>query len=292
MTYQVGLNIAINASLIWLVALSFWIPYRVSGFFNISHALVLSFGGFLGYSLLENVGLNIWLCLLIVLFICMLLALSLDRFLFSKAKRLGAEKWQMLVMSLGVYVFGQNMISIFWGNDILLSQVWVDTDTIFPQQWYIINSQVLIFCIAILGSGIVLSILKNTKFGHDLNCCAENQSLAEVFGINLSLVTSLSVALGGGIIGIVGFLLLQDTGISNGVGFQWLLHGVVAMIIGGANKPLYIFLGALILSITQQLVAFYLDSRWMESVTFLILVIFLIIKPMGLGEKRVKKVHI
>ena len=64
-------------------------------------------------------------------------------------------------------------------------------------------------------------------------------------------------------------------------GFNYFLYGVVAIIIG-----------ALLLASAQHLAAFYIDTQWMDAVAYMILILFLIWKPLGFSGLRLKKVDV
>ncbi|MFH1320855.1 MAG: hypothetical protein ABII90_09420 [Bacteroidota bacterium] len=50
--------------------------------------------------------------------------------------------------------------------------------------------------------------------------------------------------------------------------------------------------GALLLAAAQHLSAYYIDSKWMDAVAYVILILFLIWKPLGFSGKRLKKVEL
>jgi branched-subunit amino acid ABC-type transport system permease component len=92
--------------------------------------------------------------------------------------------------------------------------------------------------------------------------------------------------------GIAGILIAFDTDMTPTMGFSWLLYGVVAMIIGGVGSTWGLLGGALLLATAQHLAAYYIGSQWMDAVAYIILILFLIWKPLGFSGKRLKKVEI
>jgi len=65
------------------------------------------------------------------------------------------------------------------------------------------------------------------------------------------------------------------------MGFNWLLYGVVAMIIGGVGSNWGLAGGALLLATAQHLAAYYIGSQWMDAVAYIILILFLIAKSIA-----------
>jgi branched-chain amino acid transport system permease protein len=44
--------------------------------------------------------------------------------------------------------------------------------------------------------------------------------------------------------------------------------------------------------LTQHFAAFYIDSRWIDVIAYIILILFLIWKPLGISGNRLKKIEI
>jgi branched-chain amino acid transport system permease protein len=62
---------------------------------------------------------------------------------------------------------------------------------------------------------------------------------------------------------------------------------VVALIIGGVGRFEGPLLGGFLLGILQALVVWKFSSRWVEAITFAVLIVFLIFRPQGiLGERK------
>jgi branched-chain amino acid transport system permease protein len=66
-----------------------------------------------------------------------------------------------------------------------------------------------------------------------------------------------------------------------------LLNAIVALIIGGIGKFHAPIVGGFIIGILQSLVIWKFSANWMEGVSFVLLILFLIFRPQGLfGEKQ------
>jgi len=98
--------------------------------------------------------------------------------------------------------------------------------------------------------------------------------------------------IGSALAAVAGILIAFDTDMRPTMGFSWLLYGVVAMIIGGVGSNLGLAGGALLLATAQHLAAYYIGSQWMDAVAYIILILFLIAKPLGFSGKRLKKIEI
>jgi len=98
--------------------------------------------------------------------------------------------------------------------------------------------------------------------------------------------------IGSALAAIAGILVAFDTDLTPTMGFNLLLYGVVAMIIGGVGSIWGLVGGAFLLATAQHLGAYYIDSKWMDAIAYAILILFLIWKPLGFSGKRLKKVEL
>ncbi len=134
--------------------------------------------------------------------------------------------------------------------------------------------------------------LEKTSMGQKIKAVSSNPELSTVLGISKNKVVIWSFIIGSGLAASAGILIAADTDMTPTMGFNWLLYGVVAMIIGGLGKMRYLLLGALLLATAQHLSAYYLDSKWRNATAYLILIIFLYFRPYGFSGKRLKKAEI
>jgi len=72
------------------------------------------------------------------------------------------------------------------------------------------------------------------------------------------------------------------------MGLFALVMGVVVMIIGGVESVLGIVLGALLLSSTQHVGAYFIGAQWQDAIAFAVLLVFLVFRPEGFLGKRLK----
>jgi branched-subunit amino acid ABC-type transport system permease component len=76
------------------------------------------------------------------------------------------------------------------------------------------------------------------------------------------------------------------------MGFDLLLYGVVVMVIGGIGSYRGLVAGAFLIATSQHLITFYVDKKWMDTIVYIILILFLIWKPLGFSGLRLKKIEI
>lgn len=289
---QVLINILSLFTLYIILSFSFHLIFKPTKIFHIAHALTVSLGAYMVYLFYHIVELNLILSLLLALVITILYGIANEHFFYKHLRGKKDSNIKMLILSLGAYIVSQNLISIFFGDDIkVLNKGEVKVGHEFVGA-YITDIQIITMAVALAILGITFYLWYKTKFGFALRAIADNSELSQVFGIPKNRIILLAFALGSFYAGIGGILVGFDTGITPTFGFSLLLYAIVVMIIGGVDNLWGIVIGAFILATVQNLTAYYLDTKWMDAVTYAILIVFLMIRPYGVSGIKNRKVEI
>jgi len=198
----------------------------------------------------------------------------------------------MLIASLGVYVVLQNVISMIWGDDTTSIRTWEVKTGHEILGAYITDVQIITIIVSIVLFAGMLVFMKYSKIGKNIRAISSNEELSKVFGIKSNSVILWAFGIGSALAAVAGILVACDTDMTPTMGFNLLLYGMVAMIIGGVGSTWGLVGGALLLATAQHLAAYYIDSKWMDAVAYIILILFLIWKPLGFSGKRLKKIEI
>ena len=289
---QILINIIISFAVFILIALSFLIIYAPTKFFHFAHAAIITFAAYFTFLFSQQLGLSLWLSIPLSIIGTTAIGVLCEIGLYKPLRKRNVNPLVFLITSLGIYIVLQNIISLIWGDgtkSIRDGEVKVGND-IFGA--YITNIQILIIITSITLLVATLLFYKNTKIGKNMRAVSSNEELSNIFGINSDLVILWSFIIGSALAAIVGILVASDTDMTPTMGFNLLLYGVVAMIIGGIGSTWGLIGGSLLLATAQNLGAYYISSQWMDAIVYIILVLFLIWKPLGFSGKRLKKVEI
>lgn len=289
---QIIVNIIVSTSIYVLIALSFVVIYYPTKFFNIAHAATIVIPTYLTYFFARQLDLSLWIAIPLSVALVVVLGLLSEVCIYRPLRRREANSMMLLIASIGLHTLLQNSISMFWGDNIKSIRV---EDTKVGNQFlgaYITDIQIVTILVsAIIFIGYVL-FQKYNKIGRNIRAVSSNPELSNVLGIDSKKVILEAFAIASAIAGVTGILVVFDTDMTPTMGFDLLLYGVVAMIIGGVGSIGGLTGGALLLAIAQHLSAFYIGSQWMDAVAYFILILFLLLNPFGFSGKRLKQVDI
>jgi len=292
MLSQIVVNIIIAASLYLLISKSFSIVFFTAKFFDITQAGIISFAAYFAFLFYKQIGFDFWLTVITSILLAASLGVIVEIIFYKYLQKVNADSLVLFITSLGIYIVFQNAISLIWGNSarsINAGEIKVGNE-IFGG--YITTTQLIAICTSIvlfIGSSLFIN---NSRTGKKMRAISSNAKLSYIFGIDYKSVLLCSYFIGSALGAVAGLLVAFDTGITPTMGFNLLLSGIVVVIIGGIGSDWGLIGGSLLLAIAQNLIAYYLSSQWMNAIAYVILILFLIWKPLGFSGKRLKKIEI
>lgn len=289
---QLLLNIVISFAIILLVANSFSFIYYPTKFFHLAHAAVITYSAYFAFLFLNSLVIPFFVSVIFAVTAAILLGLSCEVLVYRQMRKRNAPPLSYLIVSIGLYVLLQNSISLIFGDDtkiINTSEVTAGNQFLGA---YITTIQIITISISIALFFAINFFLHNTLTGKSIRAVSSNPELCNIYGIESNKIILIAFGIGSALAGIAGILSAMDTNMTPTFGFNLLIYGVVAMIIGGVGSSRGLIAGALLVATAQHLSGYYIDTKWMDAFTYIILILFLIYKPLGFSGKNIKKTEV
>jgi branched-chain amino acid transport system permease protein len=289
---QIASNIFLSASLILLTAFFYHILYSVTKFFHIAHAAIISFGAYFIFFFVNKFSVPFSVSIVLAITSATLIGVACEVLVYRQMRKRNVPTLAYLITSIGLYVVLQNCISLLFGDDtkIINTAEVALGHQIFGA--YITSIQIITIFISVALFIAVNFFLHYTATGKSIRAVASNPELCNIYGILSNKIILIAFGIGSVLAATAGILSAMDTNMTPTFGFNLLLYGVVAMIIGGVGSTRGLIAGALLVATAQHLAAYYIDTKWMDAITYIILILFLIWKPLGFSGKRLKKVEV
>ena len=275
-----------------LIALGYTMVYGIIELINFAHGeiyMIGAYGGLIVLTLISashasNIGI-VFLAMGGGMLMSMAYGFTVEKFAYKPIRN--SSRLSLLITALGASIFLQNFVMIGQGasdkNYISLS---VLNATFSLYGIAITLNQVLIFAVAIL---IMLSLdlfVNKTMTGWAMKATAQDPITAQLVGINVDTIVSLTFILGSGLAGIAGVLVGFYYGIVNFyIGYLVGIKAFTAAVLGGIGDIRGAMAGGLLLGLLESLGAAYLSSDYKDAFAFIILIVILLIKPSGLFGK-------
>lgn len=289
---QILINILFSSFMLFCVALSFCMIYQVTKFFHIAHAITITIVAYFLYLFSEQLEFSLWIAVPLAISLATIVGILSEVCIYRPLRKRGASSMMLLIASIGLYTSLQNCISMIYGDDtksIRVGEVKVGHQFFGA---YITDIQIITIVVSVMFFILCVLFLKYHKIGRNIRAVSSNPELCNVVGINSDKVILWAFGIGSALAAVAGILVAFDTDMTPTMGFNLLLYGVVVMIIGGIGSTWGLLGGALLLATAQHLAAYYIGSQWMNAIAYIILILFLLWKPLGFSGKRLKKVEI
>lgn len=294
----------LTGSYISLGAIGLTLVMHILRFANFSHAELLSLGayaalvfdalvsGLVPVLAVKLAPLSLTWALLIAIPFSMILtgasALLIDRFIFRRVREKGQEL-SMVFASFGMALVVRNVIGLVFGLSPELYSKDIAFAILLSRDPLILvkPDQVFVLLAALVLMLILHLILSRTTFGYALRAVAENPSLAQVNGVNLSRTIMYVWLIGGALAAVAGVFYGLSHQLIPVMGRDLVLPIFAATIVGGIGSVYGAVLGGFIVGIAANLALVVLPSGYTPSVPFLLIIIVLMLRPHGLfGEAR------
>jgi branched-chain amino acid transport system permease protein len=225
-----------------------------------------------------------------ILFACLMggvLSLGCEVLNHNRLRHKSSSEGAHLISSLGLYlVFGQFAILI-WGNDPKVLRLGL-SQTMHWGQVAVTEAQ----AVTVVVSGVVLVCcygwLRASRLGLQLRALADNPNELGLQGVNCSWLYRLAFGLSGVVASICALLAAYDVGFDPNAGLSSALLAIAAMLIGGQQSFFGVVLGGMILGLVRSGVVWTMSSSWQDTVTFLLLAAFLLLRPQGILGQRLR----
>lgn len=271
----------VTASILALAAVGFTMQFGVTNILNLAYGEVMGATGFVALLLNER-GVNIWICLAIGAVFGAVLSYALNRFLLVSFIRRGTKLFGMVIVTVAIGLIIENVILGIAGPSFF-SYTLPQQSNIHIGSLVFTASQLVIMALAVVCMAAVHGVLRYTKLGIAMRATAAENSLARSCGIRTDRIIDVSWLISGALCGLAGVtLFINTTTFTSATANEFLVVIVAAAVLGGVGHAYGAMLGALVLGLATEISAAYINPSYKNVIAFGILVIVLLFRPQGI----------
>jgi branched-chain amino acid transport system permease protein len=286
------LNGIIAGSIYSLIGLGFSLVYQTTRFFHFAHGAIYTFGAYFAYLFFTQLGFDRLIAFPLACVATMCVGVMCEVLVYKPMRKRNATDLTLLIASLGLYTLLQNIISMVWGDDTKTMRTGEVVEGHELLGARITDIQIAIIIVSLVLITLIAQILAKTKFGKTLRALANDPELAQLSGVNSDRYIMYAFAIGSFFAAVASIMISFDTDMTPTMGFNALVMGVIAVIVGGINSLPGAALGGLFIGLAQNLGVYWLPSKWQDTIAFVILILFLLFKPYGILGKKPQKSHV
>lgn len=278
-----------------LMALGLTLIFGILKVVNFAHGELFMLGAYAYAVLVLRVGLAPVPALLSALLLGALAGVIVERLLLRPlyTGQVGAGPLRdeyAIIVTFGLSLFLINLVHQLMGPYPLKGPDLVATSRIEVLGMFVSPHRLLASALGALTLGAVIWIIRGTVWGKRVQAVAQNRFGAAIVGIDHTRVSTLVLAMSGGIVALSGALLAPLFHAYPDVGAFPAVKSFVVVVLGGMGSIAGSIVGGLLLGVLENFGAIYLSYEYRDTFGFVILMLVLLLRPHGLFGERTREV--
>lgn len=272
-----------------MIALGYTMVYGIAKMLNFAHGDIIMVGGYTILVFMNLSGMPV-VAVAAAVICCTILGVVVEKVAYKPLR--GASPLAVLITAIGVSYLLQSIFQIIFGSAPKMVYI-ADLGSVT-----IGSLKIQVHTLFTLAATVVVMILltvfvKYTKLGKAMIAVSEDKGAAQLMGINVNKIISVTFAIGSALAALAGlFFLLKAPNITNTFGSMPGIKAFTAAVIGGIGSIPGAMLGGVLLGMVESIVSkIEILAPYTDAIEFSILIIILLVRPTGfLGKKRREKV--
>lgn len=281
---QVILNGLVLGCLYACIAVGFSLVWGVLNVINLMHGSFIVLGSYLAWTLYNGTGLDPWFSLLLAAPAFFLLGYAIQRGILNRV--IAAPVLLTLTLTFGLDLILNNSMLLAFSADyrkLLLDPplgVWTLGSLVVPMD------RLLAMLLALLLTGLLYLILRRSRAGRAIIAVRLDREASQLMGVNVKATYAMAFGLGAAMAGCAGVLLAMIFPISPLASTSYLGKAFVVCVLGGLGSVPGAIAGGLFLGLVESFGALAFGPEHGVTLSFALLIVFLIFRPQGLLGKR------
>jgi branched-chain amino acid transport system permease protein len=272
-----------------LVALSYFIVFAGTGFFNFAVGTYAMVGGLMTSWLVIRHSINLWLALVIALVVTMLLGAITELVVVRPVQRRSPRSELPALVAVTAVLFAiQQLAGVEFGYDTLPGQNLLNIQPINVGSAIVVPSAVTLVAVIAVLFVVVAVWLRYTRTGRLLRAVGDSRDAARLLGLPVNRIRVVAFVMSGLLAGAAGLLFASKAGVSSTNGLDWALDGFLALVVGGTATVWAPLIGGLILGALQIFVPFYFGGASLSYLLLVLALVFFGLRPQGIFVRRVR----
>lgn len=271
-----------------LVALGFVLIIRATNVVNFAQGDFAMLGAYAMVTMFSMLKLPYWLSMVLALLIMTVVGVAFNYGVYYPLRN--RSFLPVLISTLGASIFLQNTVLAAFGPqpqplDKVINSQGIQIGGVFLDSQYLVILGVTIAAVA-----FQYFFFEHTLLGKKLQATSQDKDMARLLGIPVAWMIALTFIYSATLGGLAGILVAPVLFVSIGMGSIIALKAFSATIIGGFGDVTGAIVGGLLLGVVESFAATYISVPYKDAFAFLLLFIFLLVRPQGIfGEKVSEK---
>lgn len=274
-----------------LIALGYSLIYKASGLMNFAMGDVLTIGAFVGWTFAKVLGLPYFLAMLLTMIVMFFFGILLEKGVIRVILNRTVNPIFIVLATIAISYILRNGSQFIWGTTQLNFPKIIAGFRGFRIGTYKLQLEPLVCIVfSIIMMVLLHFFMTKSRFGTAMRAAALDPIAAESCGINVSLTTGVTWGLASAIAAVGGILIGPMYGVYTTLGASIGRKCFASAVTGGYGNMYGAIVGGFIIGVAETLISGYVSSIYKDMFTYLLLLLFLFVKPTGLfNEKAIQE---
>lgn len=254
--------------------------FGVMEIINVGQGALVILGAYLSYVLEHQWHIDLFLGLLITMPIMFGFGILIELLFIRPVK--GDRTMLSILVTYGVALVIEGVLNIIFSADYVQLQAWYVTASFQVGGFYLSYIYVFGFLLAVVLLGGLYLLLYRTKFGHSLRATMQNRTAAELIGIDVKRVSTITFGIGIALAAAGGMAFGATNAFDAGSSYDLISRLLAIIIFGGMGSISGALIASLGMLVIEDVTAVVWSPVWASTVFFILLVIILVVRPQGL----------
>jgi urea transport system permease protein len=278
-----------TGAILLLAALGLTLTFGQMGVINMANGEFLMVGAYVAYMTQQVVG-ALGISILIALPVAFVFAGLLGLFVeISVIQWMYKRPLDTLLATVGVSLVLQQLARDVFGaqGDPVKAPSWLGGRiSVFGYEWP--HRQLFTIVLALGVFAVLNAVLKYSSFGRKIRATVQNRELAETVGVSTRNVDRITFFLGSGLAGLGGVAIALISGTNPTLGTAYIIPAFLVVVVGGVAQLKGTVIAAWAVGVVTAFLTDWTSGSWAQVITFVLVVIFLTVRPQGLFTVRTR----
>jgi branched-chain amino acid transport system permease protein len=272
-----------------LAAVGFLLTYKATGIVNFAQGALITLGAYLAIWITQNRGMFGWGQLdlvpgyLVTILIMFVVGLVIERLAYAPLR--GRPLEVVVIATLGASIVVSAFIGLWQGSTPKYLDSPVQGKVIHLFGANIEQQRVLVIAATAVVVIAIMLLFSRTQFGRQLRATAADRDTARLCGVPVNALSMTAFGLSAALAGLAGVLLAPLGSVDINFGFNIMLLGFAAAVLGGFGSIGGVVAGGVAIGVVEQVLGGYVLRDYSNAFPFVLMLVVIALRPQGLFSR-------
>lgn len=271
-----------------LMASGLTLMFGVMKVVNLAHGAFILLAAYASFFAHELLDIDPFISLLVITPAMFLLGVAVYAALFPRIEGSPRYVEMTVLLTFGVAFMLEGLMGFAFTGVFRTANPSYATDAFLIGDLFIPTAQLYASLLSVVLLTGLWAFLRFSRNGSGVRATMQNRSAAQIVGVNVRRVSTISFGIGMALAGASGTLLSFLFPFFPSRHWQWIAILLALIVLGGLGSLKGAVVGAIVLAVLSSFVSDIFGPVWAPMTFFLVLFLMLLIRPQGLFGKELR----